>query len=93
MAIDPRARHPVLLCRSDVVLEAERDVEDLRRVVRRDQLERAFEVPRGRLVGADVVGSDDVVDRRLDVAQRVLDDVAVGVRHDHEPQPGLVRAP
>jgi len=50
-------------------------------------LERALEVRRGGLVGADVLSGHDCVDRRLDVLQRVLDDVAVGVRDDYEPQP------
>jgi hypothetical protein len=58
-----------------------------------DHFQRALEVRQLGLVGTHVLGRDDIVDRRLDVAQRVLDDVAVGVRDDHQLEPGIVRTP
>jgi len=50
VTVDPRARHAELLSGADVVLEAERHVEDLRGIVRLKQLERALEVRGAGLV-------------------------------------------
>ena len=86
MAVHPGGPHPRTRRGPDVVLESERHVQDgFRRLP--DPLERAGEDLVGRLVGADVLRDLDVVEGDLDLAERVLDDVAIGVRDDHEPQP------
>src|ERR1700742_191988 len=88
LAVDPCGAHAELLRGRDVVLEAERDVDDpLRRLA--DLRERALERLASRLVGADVLGDRHAVEVDAEVAQGVGHDRAVGVRHDPEPQAGV----
>ncbi len=91
MAIHPCRAHSHLLCRPDVVLEAERHVEDLL-WLRTADVERLGEVPGVRLVGANVLRHHHGVElHRCELAQGLFHDVAVGVREDHQAQARLLR--
>jgi hypothetical protein len=58
-----------------------------------DGFEDPLEVRERRLVGSYVLGGDDGVERDVEVAQGVDDDVAVGVGEDDQPQPAGPRLP
>src|SRR5436190_2318752 len=92
LAVDPGRAEADLLGRADVVLEAEGDVQDLAGVAAEPavgELERR----QRRLVRVGVLGHDHLVELHLELTQRVLDDGAVGVRDDRQPQPRLLGAP
>ena len=90
-AVHPRRPQPVALCRREVVLETERHAAAISPSgPRADLAQSVLEGSVRLLVGAAVLRHRHAVELDLQVAQRVLDDRAVGVRDDPEPQPGLL---
>ena len=92
MPVDPSRLAAEPLRRPNVVLEAERHMEHVARLLA-EALERLLEHPVLRLIGAHVLGHLDVVEGHLEMAQAVLDDVAVAVRDDRQLHPSLAHSP
>src|SRR5918999_2806393 len=91
VSVDPRRPEAEPARRPDVVLEAERHVEHrLRRLA--DPRERLPEDHFVGLVGAAVLGRHHTVELEFELAQGVVDDLAIRVRHDLEAE-ALVAGP
>src|SRR5215211_4852018 len=92
LAVDPGRAEAHPLCGPDVVLEAEGHVEHPLGV-HPDLPLGKLEGAQRRLVGPGVLGHHDLVELDVELTQRVLDDRAVGVGDDREPQARLPGAP